>query len=501
VRRLLALAVVVVMTGCGHSGRKDQPPSRFPTADGVTLPAAPPASRPRPNVVFVLTDDLSSDLLPYLPAVQALQRDGMTFDNYFVSDSLCCPSRASIFTGELPHDTGVFTNTPPDGGQYAYSRHDNERKSFAVSLHDQGYRTALMGKYLNGYGAVDGLVPRGWSDWAATGEGYGGFNYTLNVNGRPQFFGHKGRDYFTDMLATRGARFITSSAQHDEPFFLELATFAPHYPSVAARRDRGRYPDAIAPRGPDFDQQIVNAPRWLANRPPLTLGEVTFIDRQFRHRVRSVIAVNNLLVRIEQRLRATRQLGNTYIVFSSDNGYHMGQHRLLPGKLTAFDNDVRVPLIIAGPGIRGGAHVRAVVQNTDLAPTFEQLAGTAPILGTDGRSLLPFLHDRTPPGWRRWALVEHHRPERSRGERDPDQQSGRSGDPPTYAALCDRWATYVEYRNGEREYYDRRTDPAQLRNAYPDLSRQRRRLLHRTLAQLRRCHGAAQCATTQRRRA
>ena len=149
---LVAAAAVGVAIGLLSSahGRAHPGVAAAPrTAAG--RPATLQAGRRHPNIVFVLTDDLSMDLLPYMPQVQALQSDGMTFHNYFVSDSLCCPSRTSIFTGEFPHDSGVFTNSGPFGGLNAFYHHDDENRTFNIALHDAGYRTAMMGKYINGY--------------------------------------------------------------------------------------------------------------------------------------------------------------------------------------------------------------------------------------------------------------------------------------------------------------------------------------------------------------
>ncbi len=477
---MIPLVCLLAVAGCGH--HRPRPPRAT-----------------RPNVVFVLTDDLSTDLLSHLPAVRRLQREGTTFTNYFVSDSLCCPSRASIFTGRLPHNTGVFTNVAPDGGLYAYMRHHDSLLSFARPLRERGYRTALMGKYLNGYAASQGVVPRGWTDWAATAKGYLEFDYTLNDNGLPTFYGAQPKDYLTDVIAARGARFIGTSAAAGRSFFLELATFAPHRPAIPAPRDAARFPYARAPRTPAFDRQLVHAPSWLAHRAPLSRAVIARIDRDYRHRARSVLAVNRLLGTIERELQRTGQARNTYVIFSSDNGYHLGEHRLYPGKLTAFDTDIRVPLVVAGPGVPAGSRVGAVTQNTDLAPTFDALAGVRPPPGVDGRSLLPLLRGRAPRDWRRFALVEHHHPRHS--HRDPDRQPGLSGDPPTYVALRSRSHTYVEYTHhaDRSEYYDDVTDPFQLRNRYPGLSRRGRERLHRRLVALTHCHGAAACATSRRR--
>ena len=231
-----------------------------------TAPGAPPGahhpSSGRPNIVFVLTDDLSMDLLPYMPHVLAMERDGLTFKDYFVSDSLCCPSRASIFTGDFPHDTGVFGNFGPAGGFHAFYTHGEENHTFAVALSRAGYPTAMMGKYLNGYletrgQSADGsianvpgtYVPPGWSQWDVAGWGYPEFNYTLNENGRLYYYGDQASDYLTDVIASQGVDFINRSARTGRPFFLELATFAPHSPYTpgAARRPRLPRPHGSAP--------------------------------------------------------------------------------------------------------------------------------------------------------------------------------------------------------------------------------------------------------------
>src|SRR4051794_13436192 len=176
--RLAAVTLLAVLVAAGSVA-----------PDARTAPHTAPA---RPNVVFVLTDDLSWDLVRFMPHVRQMQREGMTFSDYFVTDSLCCPSRASIFTGRYPHNHGVLTNTPPTGGFSAFRR-GAESQTFATALEGAGYQTALMGKYLNGYEARGGYVAPGWSNWQATGGGYKGFNYALSANGRVAHFGRARR--------------------------------------------------------------------------------------------------------------------------------------------------------------------------------------------------------------------------------------------------------------------------------------------------------------------
>src|SRR5690349_2150781 len=179
------------------------------------------AAKP-PNIVFVLTDDLSWNLVQYLPQVQKLQSEGMTFTNYVVTDSLCCPSRSSILTGRFPHDTGVFTNTAPDGGFGYFHDHGEEAQTFATALRGHSYRTAMMGKYLNGYQpgppGSRPYVPPGWDEWDVAGNGYPEFDYNLAENRTVVPHGHQSADYLTDVLASKGAAFIRGAARAGTPF-------------------------------------------------------------------------------------------------------------------------------------------------------------------------------------------------------------------------------------------------------------------------------------------
>jgi arylsulfatase A-like enzyme len=458
-------------------------------------PADIQAGPQHPNIVFVLTDDLSMDLLPYMPQVQALQRNGMTFNNYFVSDSLCCPSRSSIFTGEFPHDTGVFTNSGPGGGLSAFYNHGDENRTFNIALQNAGYRTAMMGKYINGYlerrsPISPTTVPPGWSEWDVAGWGYNEFNYPMNIDGTVHRFGFEPQDYLTDVIARRGADFINRSAAMDKPFFLELATFAPHTPYVPAPRDSNRFPGVTAPEPPNFDAMPINPPTWLSGHPPLSAEQIARINWVFRRRVQDVQSVDAMIARIRATLEADGVANNTYIVFSSDNGLHTGEYRLMPGKLTAFDTDIHVPLVVTGPDVPVGTSSDAMTENVDLAGTFAQMGG-ATLDSGDGRSLLGLMHGELPADWRNVILVEHHGPKPDAG--DPDRQDRSSGNPPSYEAIrADRFL-YVEYDNGEREFYDLQSDPFELDNLAPSLSSADLETLHDDLVLLEQCHGSTSC--------
>lgn len=459
--------------------------------------AEAPGGSAKPNIVFVLVDDMDSGLLKYMPQVQQLQKDGTNFSNYSVTNSLCCPSRASILTGKYPHNTKILTNMAPDGGFKAFRDRGLEKQSVAVRLQQAGYQTGFMGKYLNGYEPKKliengkSYVPPGWNEWdVAGGDGYPQFNYTLNENGKLVPYGKKPTDYLGDVIAGKGDAFIRKSAQAGKPFMLELSTFAPHGPFTPAPRHKNEFPGLKAPRDPSFNEaDVSDKANWLRSKAKLTEREITKIDQDYRKRVQSLQAVDEMIGRLRATLTATGQADNTHIVFSSDNGFHLGQHRLRSGKTTAFNTDVNVPMVVAGPGVKPGAQTSQTAENIDLFSTFTELAG-ASSAGTDGTSLVPLLRgqssDRKTTG-----LVEHQSINRNKS--DPDYQSIKNGDAPTYTAIRTATTTYVEYLNGEREYYDRKRDPYELTNSYSSVPPAQRATLHKQLEALRTCAGTTEC--------
>jgi arylsulfatase A-like enzyme len=488
------LTVAILVAGCGMLTT----PSTVHLRQTHLSPL--PQGRPsgRPNIVFILTDDLSWNLVRYMPQVLQMERDGMTFDDYTVTDSLCCPSRATIFTGDFPHDTRVFTNTPPAGGFVKFHRRGEERRTYAALMQRRaGYRTGMFGKYLNGYepfftaGTGHAYIPPGWSSWNVVGNGYHEFNYHIATDQGDAFYGSHPEDYLTQVIADRGVQFVRSAIRAHTPFVAELSTFAPHRPYVPAPRDAHLFKGLRAPRGPAWNRLPTDAPSWLGWLTPMKRALKHRIDRTFRRRVQSVQAVDRMIAAIRAAVDSTGAARNTYLVFSSDNGYHMGEHRLGPGKQTAFDTDVRVPLIIVGPGVPRDVRSNAVVQNTDLAPTFDQIAGIRVPRWVDGHGMLGLWHGRPSPYWRDAALIEHRRPVLTLF--DPDRQTSRGGVPPSYDALRTTSYAYVEYRDGAREYYDLRRDPYELHNTYRTLGRARRAFLHAAIKRLEHCHGRRAC--------
>ena len=393
-------------------------------------------------------------------------------------------------TGLLPHNTGVLTNLPPNGGQYAFDLNGNAEKTFAVALKAAGYQTAFAGKYLNGYQPLLSPVPPGWDDWMATSNGYQAYGYTLNHNGLVS----KPRAHFGDQMSVTGRAFMAQALQ---PFFLELSTFAPHKPYIAQTRYRGLFSDVVMPKSGSYDARPdAAAPQWLQVIPPLPDAAKREFDRTFILRLQSAKGVDDMIGDVRKKLVELGIADTTYVIFTSDNGYHMGEYSLRPGKMTPFDVDVRVPFVIVGPGIAPGSRTDALAMNIDLYPTFLDLAGAPPSATVDGHSLMPvFLGGEALP--RNLVVVEHTPPGAGGGEGDPDAADPRAGTPPAYTAVRLRDALYVEYDTGEIGYYDMVTDPDQLHNVVATLSAERLAALHAAVEANRACAGVASCGAAQ----
>lgn len=450
----------------------------------------------QPNIIFILTDDYSASLVGFMPNLKAMQKEGVTFSNYFVSNSLCCPSRASIFTGMLPHNTGVQTNSKPDGGYEVYMEKGNAAESFCVSLQTAGYKTAMMGKFMNGYIPRQDSAPMGWSDWFVAGNGYDNFNYDINCNGKVLHFGKRAEDYLTDVLSARTDSLIKAWSNH--PFFIEIATFTPHAPFTPAPRHENLFKHEQAPRTPVFNLRVDSAaPRWLKELDPLSEKQIDKLDHIFRKRLQCIMSIDEMLGHIRKVLNETGAAANTYIFFSSDNGYHLGDYGLFHGKQTPFDIDVRVPLIVVGPGVAQGYGQDEIVSNIDLAPTFAAMAGIPMNGDPDGHDIGHLLKDinTRKTEWRNFAIIEHKAPKFDR--KDPDRQDTEDGRLPTYTALRFRDLLYVEYETGERSCYDLKTDPSEIKNIYPDLPVTMQKQLHDILLASRNCTGKNGCWDVQ----
>jgi N-acetylglucosamine-6-sulfatase len=401
--------------------------------------------------VVILTDDQRWDTLRYMPNVRRLLANrGMTFTNSFVSNSLCCPARASLLTGNYSHTTGVYTNDLPDGGWKLFHRNGLERSTVATWLNGAGYRTAMIGKYMNGYGPNNRFVPPGWDRWAAFEPNSGDyFDYTMNIDGKLVRFGHDPRDYSTDVLARLSTRTVRRTPA-DQPLFLYVAPFAPHGPFTPAPRDVGTGPGGPPSWPRSFDEKAIrDKPRYLWSQKRFTHADAA---ARWNQMAESLQAVDDAVRDIVLALSRTGRLHNTLFVFTSDNGLSFGEHRW-GYKLVPYEESIRVPLVVRWDGVVAPGSVDGhLVLNIDLAPTLGQAAVASPP-ATDGDSLVPLLKD-TASSWRTAFLLEHEW-----------YQRRHKSNPPTYCGVRTRTRLFVRYASGFREYYNLHRDPYELRNS------------------------------------
>jgi N-acetylglucosamine-6-sulfatase len=478
--------------------------------------AGSPACAKPPNIVFILADDLNQEVLSHAHRIHALlTAKGIRFENHFVSLSLCCPSRVAMLRGQFAHNTGIYGNKWPAGGFGKVYRNSLESSTAAVWLQSAGYRTALFGKYLNGYPSPESgrhYIPPGWNHWVSPNGGtpYSEYGYTLNENGKTAAYGHGDADYLVDVLSRKAAAFIRDTVAKfpDRPFFAYVAPYIPHGPATPPARYANDFPGLKAPRTAAFNEaDMSDKPAWLRAKQPLDDAQIAAIDGFYRRERQSMQAVEDLVQNLVDTLTAVGELDRTYIFFTSDNGLHQGQHRLNTGKNTAFEEDVKVPLVVRGPGVPMGAVVRELTANVDFAPTWAEIAGATAPSFVDGRSLASFLAGARSAAWRRVLLLEHGGPSLTPRPvdgllepQDPyDVQATKSGGAPVFAGLRTGNGavgsrgplTYVEYDTGERELYDLATDPAQLLNIVAVADPALGKSLNAWLASLRGTSGAA----------
>jgi N-acetylglucosamine-6-sulfatase len=405
----------------------------------------------RLNVVVILSDDERWDGMGVMHNVKNLLVDhGVNFTNAHVTTSICGPSRASILTGQYSHHNGVFDNFGP----HAYPAFKAEEPNdLPVWLHDAGYKTALVGKYINAYTGAAGhhAIPPGWDDWQVMDsipmEAY--YNYSINNNGHLEHYGNKPSDYSTTVLTHKAVNFI-HGARH--PFFLYFAPVAPHLPAIPSKRDQGKLENIAPIHSPAFNQRNIGKEPWrFWHKDMLSAAAQLYINHVRIRQEESLLALDRSVRSVVQALKDRHELNHTVILYTSDNGFLWGEHRL-GGKVWPYQESTHVPLIVRAPWTNTPSRNNQPVLNIDLAPTISELAGITPGLPQDGRSFVPFLHDEQTP-WRHAWLEEFL-----------GKDMLHDGGPPPYVAVQTRRSLYVEYRNGWRELYNLKKDPWELNN-------------------------------------
>jgi arylsulfatase A-like enzyme len=453
-----ASAALVVLLALGLSG---------------SMPTDTQARTAKPNIVFILADDMRKDDLKHMPKTRSvLKEKGLIFHNAFVSTPLCCPSRATIMRGQYAHNSGVWNIFGSSSGWQTYRAKGLERNNVATRLDATGYRTGLFGKYLNGYKGTSDKPP-GWDEWFAHTGGAHYYDYKINDDGTVRHFGSSAADYETDVIANRAKTFIGTSVRTGKPFFAYVAPKAPHDPSTPARRDKHTFDGIRAARSPSFNEKkVADKPPWIRKLPRLSDAKKAKIDKRAEKRAETLQALDDLVAGIVGKLGDSGVLSNTYVFFTSDNGFQMGEHRITrPGKGRSYEESVRVPLLARGPGIAAGREAQKLALNTDYLPTFTDLASAQTPGYVDGRSLRPVLKGNA-TAWRSAVLLEAHDAPRNT---------------PPYSGIRTSSTKYVEYAGGKRELYFLGKDPDELRNRYP-AAKSSARLVHR-LDALRTCAG------------
>jgi arylsulfatase A-like enzyme len=439
-----------------------------------------------PNVVLIMVDDADRKLFDHIPRIRAaVAQQGATVPDYFLNQPLCGPSRATILRGQYSHNTGVVENVDAYGHFVA---NGGENSNLATWLHGGGYRTALVGKYINGYASDAGYpktwVPQGWDYWFSVfNDSADSYDFEANDNGTLVQYGHERADYGTDVLTRKALEFLDSDLA-DGPFFMLVATKAPHSPAIPAPEYEEDFAGVTYPRGaanPSFNEDDVrDKPFYVSKLKKLDAQQIALVDQRFRQRMQCMESVEDMVEAIIAALGS--RLNNTYIIFTSDNGFHMGEHRLghganFPGgKNTPYEEDISVPMWIRGPGITPGRTVTQLVGNVDIAPTICQMAGVTPGLDVDGRSFLPLVQGTSIP-WRSRYLVE------------------RGGDNRAFTGIrsADRtvFTEFEETVKGEvpGEYYDLAADPFELANQYNNLPSSKKSALRKAVKDYRKCKG------------
>lgn len=427
----------------------------------------PAALADKPNVVLVVTDDQTLDQIKHAMPYLNGHDDWVTFDNASLNTSLCCPSRATILSGQYSHHTGI---------EYLEGWKFRDGSTLATWLQDAGYTTGLYGKYLNSWlkGRPENDIPPGWDEWHSfIRSAY--YDYDVNDNGTITHHGHRPDDYSTEVLADKASDFIRGQAGGDNPFFLYFTPYGAHSPRTPAPQDEGAFDGVRMRRPPNFNEHDVSdKPGYIADREK---QDPHLMDEERRDGWETSLSVDRAVQQLFTTLRETGEDRDTVVIFMTDNGYAFGEHRW-NSKRTPYEESTQTPLLMRIPGV-SGRRVEAPVSNADIASTIADIADITPGIGQDGQSMLPLVYG-IDEDWREGVLL--HFAGGSAFRDRPGEKKGVTG----YWGIRTPDLKYLEYLTGEREFYDLRRDPYELDNRI-DAARYRddvvdlRRTLHRMM--------------------
>jgi N-acetylglucosamine-6-sulfatase len=402
----------------------------------------------RPNIVFVLTDDQFPGTENKMPALKSnVVGQGTRFANMTSTFPLCCPGRATIQRGQYVHNTQIYGNSPPAGGWEKFRNRGLHKSTIATWVDAQGYQTGLFGKYMNNY--RDRVIPPGWDRWYAWNGVDEGWR-SLNDQGNQKPLDPREAD---SLVAREALGFLSTRLDNAAPVFAFVNFGAMHEPYHHAQLDADKFEGENVPRTPSFNEKDVSdKPDFVRGLPRLSASEISALDQGYRNGLRSLMRVDRFIGNAADLLRREGEMGNTYLLFYTDNGTHFGQHRFEHGKLQPYEEDVNFPLYVRGPGIPRGVVKPELVGNHDIAPTLAEMAGADVPPFVDGRSFLP-LATGAAASWPRTAILS---------ERETDAEP-----PNRWDMLRMRGKIYTRHERGvvDKEYYDLAVDPYQIHNA------------------------------------
>lgn len=388
----------------------------------------------RPNFLIIISDDQRYDTMQFMPKTQELIFDqGVTFPHAYITTPLCCPSRSSILTGMYAHNHGVLDNSV-----------ELNMETFINALHESGYYTGLVGKYLNSW---DGEARPEFDYWISFARGESRYyNPRLNVNG---IWERHTDQYITDALGNYAQEFLTKAGKKNQPYVLIFAANAPHEPATPAEEDKDKLQDLPAYRPPSFNEEdMSDKPAWMAQRPLLNETEIAALETFRRNQNLTLLSLDRAIEKVMGTLTETKVLDKTMIFYLSDNGKHYGEHRL-DSKNTYFEEAVRVPFAIRYPPLIPSPYSdNRVISNIDIAPTLYELAGLAIPEAVNGLSLVGLFNPEII--WREGVLLEGWPP---RG---------------VYSAIHTERYLYAETVDDIAELYDLELDPYELNNLAQD---------------------------------
>jgi arylsulfatase A-like enzyme len=509
--RFIARAAIAVLTAA----------AALALAPGASARPADAARDGRPNILVVMTDDMAATDVKFMPNVRhLLAAKGTTFADAVDSFPLCCPARATFITGQYAHNHGVVGNFYPHGW---YGMKDR-RNILPAWIDDAGYRTAALGKWLNGYGARDGHgeIPNGFDIWRGLLDvsAYDYYNFVMNRDGKLRYWGDKefakglvefakievgpnpdglagvfaklaeifgpgpytywgsqvAKNYSPDVTGKMAVRLVKHEGKEKKPFFIWWSPAAPHREDVSTTlmgregadpRPAPRHAEESShftlPQGPSFNEPDISdkSANLKESAPSLSQSQIDQLQLDYEGRAGSLMAVDDHVGELVETLRKTDQLKNTMIVFVSDNGWLQGEHRIPGDKFLPFEESLRVPLIIRGPGVPKGKTIHGQVSNVDFAPTLLDMADAKAGRVQDGVSLLPGLKD---PKKRPDQVIVIEALERLFEGNIPVM----GWDRPYTGVRTDRYTYVVWSETGEKELYDRKRDPNELDNVAGD---------------------------------